>query len=268
MAKTPSRKLAVILHADVVGSTSLVQKNEILAHERIRDTFQRFSETIGTHHGIAREIRGDALVAEFERASDSLFAALSFQAANSVFITALEDDIQPRLRIGIRMGEVVIADNTVTGEGVVLAQRLEQLADAGGVCIQGAAYETVPKRLPFKYESLGEQQVKGFEDSVRAYAVKLKPEEDIVGEKPGQEKELAVAGNSVRRRVVVGVVTLLILIGGGLAWWQPWKPSFETASFERMALALPDKPSIAVLPFANMSNDADQEYFSDGITKT
>ncbi len=173
------RKLAVILHADVVGSTTLVQQNETLAHERIQATFRRFSETIKSYNGIAHELRGDALVAEFERVSDAIEAALAYQAANTEFNAKLEDNIQPQMRIGISLGEVVIADNTITGAGVVLAQRLEQLAEAGGVCIQGAAYETVPQRLPFEYRSLGKQQVKGFEEPVRAYTVSLKPDEEI-----------------------------------------------------------------------------------------
>ena len=150
-----SRKLVVLLHADVVGSTSLVQKDETLAHERIQDTFRRFSEIIGNYGGVALEIRGDALVAEFAKASDSVSASLSFQAANTALNKQISNDIQPVLRIGIAMGEVVVADNTVTGEGIVLAQRLEQLAETGSVCIQGAAYDTMPKRLPFEFGNLG-----------------------------------------------------------------------------------------------------------------
>ena len=111
------RKLAVILHADVVGSTTLVQQNETLAHERIQATFRRFSETIKYYNGIAHELRGDALVAEFERASDAIEAALAYQAANTEINAKLEDNIQPQMRIGISLGEVVIADNTITGAG-------------------------------------------------------------------------------------------------------------------------------------------------------
>ena len=144
-----SRKLAVILHADVVGSTVLVQKNETLAHERIQTVFHQFSETIASYGGRTHELRGDALVAEFGRASDAVAAALAFQIINVEFNSSLNDDIQPQLRIGISLGEVVIADNTITGAGVVLAQRLEQLAEPGGVVVQGAVSETVPDRLPF-----------------------------------------------------------------------------------------------------------------------
>ncbi len=111
MIQTPVRKLAVLLHADVVESTSLVQKNETLAHERIQDVFRRFSETISNHDGIAHEIRGDALVAEFARASDAVTASLAFQSTNTTHNEQLSDDIQPVLRIGIAMGEVVVADS-------------------------------------------------------------------------------------------------------------------------------------------------------------
>jgi TolB-like protein len=217
-------KLAVILHADVVGSTALVQKNESVAHERIQDVFRRFSATIESYGGIAHEIRGDALVAEFARASDAVSAALAFQFANEDHNKGVIDDIRPEIRIGISLGEVVIADGTITGAGVVLAQRLEQLAEPGGVCLQGAAYETVPQRLSFNYESLGEQKVKGFEEPVRAYTVGLDNGQVIPAPDPS--------------------------IRSGMP-----------------ALELPDKPSIAVLPFDNMSEDSEQEYFADGMTE-
>ena len=262
-----SRKLAVILHADVVDSTGLVRQNETLAHERFQDTFRRFSETISNYNGVTHEIRGDALVAEFPRASDAVSASLEFQASNATHIEQLSDDIQPVLRIGIAMGEVVIADNTVTGEGVVLAQRLEQLAEAGKVCIQGAAHETVPKRLPFDYLSLGQQQVKGFQDSVQAYVVSLKPGESI----PAPDSAVGITSKMQSRSqfssLVIGSVSLLLLIVCTLAWWQPWVEREEAASIERMSFPLPDKPSIAVLPFTNMSDDSEQEYFADGMTE-
>jgi TolB-like protein/cytochrome c-type biogenesis protein CcmH/NrfG len=219
-----SRKLAVILHADVVGSTRLVQLDETLAHERIRDAFKRFSDTIGRYHGIAHEIRGDALVAEFSMTSDAVSAALAFQLANAAHVEELMDAVRPVVRVGIAMGEVVVADNTVTGAGVVLAQRLEQFAKPGGIVIQGAAYETVPRRLPFDYETLGELELKGFDGPVRAFAVTLRPGADL----PKLEPQARQA---------------------------------------QQAPGLPDKPSIAVLPFTNMSGDPEQEYFADGISE-
>ena len=267
MAETPARKLAVILHADVVGSTNLVQRDETLSHTRIQDVFHRFSETIGSYNGHPLELRGDALVAEFNRASDAVEASLAFQAENTRFNSTLEDDIQPTLRIGISLGEVVVADNTITGEGIVLAQRLEQLASAGGVCIQGAVHEAVPGRLPFEYESLGEQELKGFSEPVRAYAVSLKSGEAIpVPEVPAMPGE-ALPEPPKHRSIVTAGMALLVIVGGGLAWYQPWVSREEPASIERMAFPLPDKPSIAVLPFTNMSNDAQQEYFVDGMTE-
>ena len=227
MNQTPVRKLAVLLHADVVGSTALVQENETLAHQRIQQTFQQFSKTIKSYRGITRELRGDALVAEFDRGSDAVAAALVFQVQNGEFNAAFSDEIRPQLRIGISLGEVIIADNTITGAGVVLAQRLEQLAETGGVVIQGSVSETVPIRMPFEFENLGEKTLKGFDQPVRVYTARLKQGEEL--------------------------------------------PQPETQTTPKSAPAesrqVSEKPSIAVLPFANMSNDPEQEYFADGMVE-
>jgi adenylate cyclase len=241
-----SRKLAVILHADVVGSTVLVQKNESLAHERIHSAFERLSETITSYGGIAREIRGDALVAEFNRASDAVAAALAFQQSNEALDSIPADEIQPRLRIGISLGEVIIADNTITGAGVVLAQRLEQLSDPGGVIVQGSVSETVPIRMPFDFESLGDQTMKGFDQPVRAFSVVLRANSELP---QPEEKAAPEYGPPDDPQHPPGLSA----------------ESYEILIGERFEL--PDKPSIAVLPFLSMSADPEQELFADGMTE-
>jgi adenylate cyclase len=282
-------KLAVILHADVVGSTALVRKDELLAHDRIRAAFEGFADTVRAYKGTVSEVRGDALVAEFARASDAVLAALAAQITNGERNATLTDDVVPEMRVGIALGEVVVADGTVTGGGVVLAQRLEQLAEAGGVCVQGSVYEAVSERLPLDYTNLGEQTVKGFDEPVRAYAVALRPGESL----PAPEHLVswqAKVGRPRRQWVATAGVVLLLVVVGMAAWFQPWKkpPDSSVSSSEsttarpgasetgkprpqekdgRAGLPLSDKPSIAVLAFTNMSEDPKQEYFADGIAE-
>jgi adenylate cyclase len=261
-----SGTLAVILHADIAGSTELVQEDKELAHERIQDTFRRFSLTIEKYQGHVLELRGDALLAEFKRASDAVSAALSFQIDQVDYNDQLEDDLRPGVRVGIAMGEVVIADNTVTGAGVVQAQRVEQLANSGGVCITTAIHEALSRRMPINLEDLGEQVLKGFDHPIGVYRVELIPGESLPT--PAGIPQDSLLPKS--RRLVVAFVAITLIVAGGAAFWfQSRVPltQMDTASIERMASPLPDKPSIAVLPFNNLSDDSQQEYFVDGFTE-
>jgi adenylate cyclase len=252
-----SRKLAVILHADVVGSTSLVQQDEALAHNRIRNAFNQFSETIAAYGGIAHEIRGDALVAEFERSSDAVTAAIAFQTSNKKSNASIEDDVRPLLRIGISMGEVIIDDNTITGAGVVLAQRLEQLAEPGGVVVQGAVSETVPDRLPFIFETMGEHTLKGFNQPVRAFAVYSKPNESLPAPEVKGKRAPVTVQTSSRNKVMVltGTILITLIIAGGL--WH---------SFHREPAGAHTSTSIAIIPFENLGDESD-DYFGYGLAE-
>jgi len=274
-----SSKFVFILHADIVGSTALVQKNEKVAHERFQSAFTKFSKTISDYGGKAIEIRGDALLAEFVKASDAVSAALWFQSSNTRHNLELDDDIQPELRIGIGMGEVIVADNTVTGAGVVLAQRLEQLAKPGNIVIQGAVQETIPNRLPFEFSDLGEQKIKGFNTPIKAYEVYLTPGEYCPAPEDYKNEPLAQKPLIDRRFISVVSILFLLIISAILVTLQPWrsthnsdpttdvtKPSTSTESIPVAELNTQFDLSIAVLPFQNLSNNADQDYFVDGVT--
>jgi TolB-like protein/class 3 adenylate cyclase/rhodanese-related sulfurtransferase len=259
-----SGKLAVILHSDVADSTALVQQDKALAHERIRDAFQRLGVFIENYRGHVLELRGDALLANFDRASDAVSAALSFLAAHHTHNQRLEDGLRPAIRIGIAMGEVVIANGTVTGPGVVQAQRVEQLAQAGGVCITAAIHEALSKRMPFQLENLGEQVLKGFVHPVHVYRVGLQPGESV----PPPAQNIRQNLPSKTPWMMLTVVAIVLLSAAATAyWWRTQLPAQEAASLERMAHPMPARPSIAVLPFTNMTGDKGQEFFADGMTE-
>ena len=260
-----SGQLAVILHTDVAGSTALVQQDQQLAHERIQDTFRRFSDVIEKYQGHVLELRGDALLAEFAHASDAVSAALSFQVDHAYYNDRLKDDLRPGIRVGIAMGEVIIADGTVTGAGVVQAQRIEQLADPGGVCITASIHEALSKRMPLDIENLGEKSLKGFDYPIRVYRVELRSGDSIP---PPEESRQHDALPKTRRPMVVAILAIVLVAAGGATYWfQTQVPQEEMVLAESMVIPSPDKPSIAVLPFTNMSSDAEQEYFADGMTE-
>jgi TolB-like protein len=201
-------------------------------------------------------------LAKFKSASEAVAAALAFQADQAYYISRLKGDLKPTLRIGIAMGEVVIADNTVTGAGVVLAQRVEQLAVPGGLCITAALHESLPRRLPFDLEDLGDQVLKGFDDPVHVYRVQLSQGALI----PPPEKKSDARPSQAKWKLYTSAVIISVVAITLILWLKPWK--FEKKPIlPDSALLLVDKPSIAVLSFDNMSNDPDQDYLSDGIAE-
>jgi TolB-like protein/class 3 adenylate cyclase len=261
---TNETKLAVILHADVVDSTQLVRQDERVAHERIHSAFVEASKVVSQYGGVTQELRGDALLADFGRASDAVAAALAIQANNWARNSAFDDSLLPVLRIGIALGEVVIADETVTGAGVVQAQRFEQLAQPGEVCISASVRDAIPDRFPFLYESLGEQSLKGFEEPMRAFKVSLRSSES------SPVTNSALGGPAVRptrRGAIALAIILLLVIFAVFGWLQPWQGGIQSIHDGIMPVPLADQPSIVVLPFDNLSSDPDQGYFADGLTE-
>jgi adenylate cyclase len=267
MANEAQPRLAVILHADVVGSTTLVRQDERLAHQRIQAAFRDVGSLVEHYGGTVNEVRGDALVAEFARASDAVLAALAGQGSNQSRLAGLEDGVAPVLRMGIALGEVVIADATVTGAGVVLAQRLEQLAEPGGICVSGAVREATPERLAVIYVALGDQHLKGFDEPVRAFSVSPAPGSEL----PHPEQSGAVPDlprRTGRRAVAFGaaLAVLGVAVMAGVAWIGGTTQENSVASTAPASVVMLETPSLAVLPFENRSDEPDRTYFAEGIT--
>jgi adenylate cyclase len=253
------RKLTAILSADVKGYSRLMGEDEVETI-RILQTYRGvISDLIQKKGGRVVDSPGDNILAEFASVVDALESAVEIQRELKVRNADRSENRRMEFRIGINLGDVVEEGERIYGDGVNIAARIEGLAKGGGICISGTAFDQIGKRLPLGYEYMGEQAVKNIEKPVRVYRVLMEPEQagKVIGEK-------ALKRTQWRWAAVVTV----ILVGGALALWNFYfrPPPIEPASKDKMAFPLPDKPSIAVLPFTNMSGSPEQEYFCDGIT--
>ena len=264
--ESPSRKrkLAAILHTDVVGFSRLMGEDEAGTHRALGELRGVVDPLIAAHGGRVVGTAGDSLLADFSSVVDAVSCAVEMQRAARTINEPIPPERRLELRIGVNLGDVIVDGDDIFGDGVNIAARLEALAQPGTVCISQTVYEQVRNKLDLDYHSLGSHRVKNIAEPVRAYLVRVGTE----APRPRRGRRPPVAAAGAAALIMVGVVAWALYAGAGrerLGLGAAPKP-VEVASLAAPA-HLAGHLSVAVLPFENLSGDASQDFFSDGITE-
>lgn len=255
-AESPERKLVAILSADVAGYSALMGRDEASTVRTLSELRAVVRTCVGRYNGKVDDAKGDAVLAEFASAVNAVACAVEIQRQLAERNASLPDDRKMHLRIGVNLGDVIVKDDTVYGDGVNIAARLEALAAPGAICISRMVYDNIRNKLPLTCESLGKKSMKNIAEPVEVFRVIP----------PG-----AVTGGlgRTRRRGTLVLIVLVLLAGGSLAIWTALRTSSNPdPTTTGQALKLPEEPSIAVLPFSNLGGKPEEDWFSDGMTET
>lgn len=248
------RRLSAVLYADVAGYSRLTGEDEERTHRILSANLDLFADTIRAHNGRVVHYAGDAILAEFATVTEALRSAVEVQRVLRERDTSSPEAPSVQFRVGINLGEVIVDRDDIYGDGVNIAARLESLADAGGICISESVYSAVGSKLPLDYEFMGEQTVKNIAEPVRAYRVLFSP----TAQKATQKFKFS--GKTMALATALGAVIL-----GAVILWPQFSIGVNDEGQTSASTGL-NKPTIAVLPFANVSVDVNEEYLADGMT--
>jgi len=260
-----NRKLAAILHADVVGFSRLMGEDEAGTHRALGELRSAVDPLIASHGGRIVGTAGDSLLADFSSVVDALNCAVEIQLAARAINDPTPPDRRLELRIGVNLGDVIVDGGDIFGDGVNIAARLQALAQPGTVCISHTVYEHVRNKLDLDYHPLGSHRVKNIAEPVRAYAVGV----SAAPCRAGKRRRPLVAAAVTPGLIVAGLVAWALHAGAGrdLLGLRGAAPKPVEVAGLAAPHRLAGRPSVAVLPFKNLAGDAGQDFFSAGITE-